>query len=145
MSCFACCLVLMEALQSPHTESTAEILWQGVRGIVRLAAGNAVNKVQLRELGACSGVNSISLQLFLVLVDSSSAVAAAILVMIIILVFNTHSLGNCYLLYPTITVLVICYVLYCSGGCSGSIFDCTGRRSEDGLVGGGHSLQSKFG
>ena len=134
----------MEALQSPHTESTAEILWQGVRGIVRLAAGNAVNKVQLRELGACSGVNSISLQLFLVLVDSSSAVAAAIL-MIIILVFNTHSLGNLYLLYPTITVLVICYVLYCSGGCIGSVFDCTGRRSEDGLVGGGQSLQSECG
>ena len=48
--------VVMTALQFPREESTASFVKYGLWAISNLAAGNAANRAQLGELGACAGV-----------------------------------------------------------------------------------------
>ena len=49
-------LVVMAAVQSLHTESNEFSLPNGLYAISKLAAGNAVNRAKLSELGACAGI-----------------------------------------------------------------------------------------
>ena len=62
----------MAALQGPRG-SSVEVLGEGFLAILNLVVGNAANKVQLGELGACQGA-LLDLALTLSLVQSSTAI-----------------------------------------------------------------------
>ena len=47
--------VALTALQSPVTQSSAEVMKHGLRAVVNLAAGNDGNQARLGDLGACTG------------------------------------------------------------------------------------------
>ena len=48
-------VVAVAALQSPDARYSAEVIRQGLRAIVNLAAGNDLNQARLGDHGACAG------------------------------------------------------------------------------------------